>query len=87
MKKLGVKLTNSGMFQKAVDRIQKNKTPVSAEPKRVIVFYIIRFAYSAVTGSTETYERSSRFFLNFTTPSIKANNVWSLPIPTFGPGK
>gem|GEM_PF-4622906 len=42
--------------------------------------------YSADTGSTETYERSSRFFWNFTTPSTSANRVWSLPMPTFSPG-
>ena len=38
------------------------------------------------SGKTETYDLLSLFFLNSTVPLTKANNVWSLPIPTFCPG-
>lgn len=41
---------------------------------------------SPLTGMTFTYERSSLFLWNSTMPSVKANKVWSLPIPTLSPG-
>lgn len=51
--------------------------------------FVSNYAYSvtsAETGMTFTYERSSLFFVNSTMPSVKANKVWSLPIPTLSPG-
>lgn len=41
---------------------------------------------SATTCLIETYERSALPLWKVTTPSTKAYNVWSLPIPTFSPG-
>lgn len=43
------------------------------------------FSYSA-KGTIETNDLLLVFLLNSTIPSVKANNVWSLPIPTFKPG-
>ena len=48
--------------------------------------FCYRWANYYASGLTETYDLSFLFFLNSTTPSTKANNVWSLPIPTLSPG-
>ncbi len=42
------------------------------------------FLYFA--ASTDTNDLSLYPFLKVTVPSTKANNVWSLPNPTFAPG-
>jgi hypothetical protein len=39
----------------------------------------------AALGTTETKERFLYPLLNCTSPSIRENIVWSLPIPTFSP--
>ena len=42
---------------------------------------------SSFVSMTETTRRSPRVLLKQTTPSTKANNVWSFPMPMFVPGK
>ena len=40
----------------------------------------------SVTGCIDTNDLLLRFLRNTTMPSMRANNVWSLPRPTFSPG-
>ena len=44
------------------------------------------YASASTLGSTETNDLSFLFLRKTTVPSTRANNVWSLPIPTFYPG-
>ncbi len=70
------------------------ETRSAINQKSGIPFRIYRFCYlrndlsyaSATTFFTETKERFSLPLRKVTTPSTKAYNVWSLPIPTFSPG-
>lgn len=50
-----------------------------------LLFKFIRSVCYAC-GSTDTYDFELAFFLKVTIPSVNANRVWSLPIPTFTPG-
>lgn len=63
----------------------KKRPTISCQPSQKInLFKCYAFAVSIAT--TETKERLSFFLRNSTKPSVKANKVWSLPIPTFAPG-
>ena len=61
--------------------IRVTSHPVTKKTGHRPVFY-----FASSSGMTETVFRSPRPRLNFTMPAIFANNVWSLPIPTFRPG-
>ena len=69
--------------QKSITTKKKANNFLSAFPKDKS-FKCYAFAVSIAT--TETKERLSFFLRNSTKPSVKANKVWSLPIPTFAPG-
>lgn len=59
-----------------------NITIVKYAGDNIVKFY---FNYSA-KGTIETNDLLLVFLLNSTIPSVKANKVWSFPIPTFKPG-
>ena len=59
---------------------QKNSPPDCREG------YFNKGIYNYAWPATETNDLSFFPFLNTTTPSARANKVWSLPIPTLSPG-
>ena len=51
----------------------------------VLVVCVLWASFAWLWAITETFLRSFDFWLNFTTPSISAKIVWSLPMPTLSP--
>ena len=88
--KIPYDLDNSGVlikFANAVDEV----IPPSAEnrakdARKALARVHDLHLFVNLAGTTDTYERLFFFLRNSTKPSVRANKVWSLPIPTFSPG-
>jgi|GEM_PF-2092988 len=77
---------SNGKEGKCLKKNDETKKSVMDKPTRFLISIEICYASAVSNGTTDTNERSFLFLRNSTTPSVKANKVWSLPIPTFVPG-
>jgi hypothetical protein len=63
-------------------RFSKMKGIKKAPGEELFKLNSLNYASVVSNGTTDTNERLSFFLRNSTRPSVSANKVWSLPIPT-----